>query len=375
MNIGKRFRYGFICSIIALATYVYVQPRPMHTLTLPAPTGIFSVGTKSLEFSDSSRTMLRGKDPRRWMIQAYYPSEGNDKTYPYMPETIDNGFVQGTKVLCHAKLNALAIEGHRFPMIIFIPGIGAERQTYTILCEELASQGYVVLSIDEPYVSNYVKFKDGSSVVLAFEDAWKVPRDRDYRYLYYDQAMDGTIKDIEFMLDHLDDSNLNELVSSMDRKRMIIMGHSFGGNVAHTLGFKDSRIKAVVDIDSKITERKIFGRIGVPPNPTGKPVLFIRGMMQYQEDLGDQLTRISNATIWSPNVQHSAFSDQAYFAEKIPGFGYNGFWSELYNWFIKIGPHWSSIDTNLGGQKADDWYKEYRNHVRAWLRENIKGQE
>ena len=62
------------------------------------------------------------------------------------------------------------------------------------------------------------------------------------------------------------------------------MGHSIGGNIAHIKGFSDRRIRAVIDIDSKITERKIYERMAVPPNAHAKLVLFIRGMMQYQDD-------------------------------------------------------------------------------------------
>ena len=114
------------------------------------------------------------------------------------------------------------------------------------------------------------------------------------------------------------------------------MGHSLGANVAHIMGFKDSRISAIVDIDSKITERKVFDKVGVPQNTQAKPVLFIRGIMQYQEDVGDQLTKIKNATIWKPNVQHSSFSDNAYFTANIPNFGNTGFFSSFFNWFFKF---------------------------------------
>lgn len=76
--------------------------------------------------------------------------------------------------------------------------------------------------------------------------------------------------------------------------------------------------------------------------------------MQYQEAVGDQLSRITNSSIWEPTVEHSAFSDNAYFAAKIPNFCKPSFLSEFSNWFFKKGPHFSSIDTNLGGKYIDD---------------------
>src|SRR5215467_5319234 len=89
-------------------------------------------------------------------------------------------------------------------------------------------------------------------------------------------------------------------------------------------------LTSTLTLPEPITERAVFGRIGVPPNPDAKPVLFIRGMLQYQEDVGDQLTKTSNSTIWSPKVQHSTFSDNAYFVAKISNYGM-GFLGSLYN--------------------------------------------
>lgn len=81
------------------------------------------------------------------------------------------------------------------------------------------------------------------------------------------------------------------------------MGHGFDGNVAHTLGLTDPRIKTVIDIDSKITERKIFGRIEILPKPSDKLVLFLRASLQYQEDVKDQLLETKNTTVKAFSVQ------------------------------------------------------------------------
>jgi pimeloyl-ACP methyl ester carboxylesterase len=305
------------------------------------------------------------------MVQAFCPTEKHNGVYSYRPGTLQDGVVSGAKVLSHAKPYSTIMNAKIFPLIIFIPGLGGERQKYTILCEELASYGYIVISLDQPYVSNYVQFTDGTKVVLAFKDAWKVPKDRDYRYKYYNEAMAAAIKDIEYMLSSIDNISSKELNGVIDKENIILMGHSFGGNIAHTLGFQDERVKAVIDIDSKITERQIYGRIGIPPNPLGKPVLFIRGMMQYQEEVGDQLSKITNSTIWEPNVEHSAFSDNAYFAAKIPNFGKLSFISDFSNWFFKKGPHFSNIDTNIGGKDIDDWYSEYCSTIVKWLKINL----
>ncbi len=338
------------------------------TLTLPEPKGFYGVGTVNVELSDPSRTQLRSSGKRRWMATVFYPANRTRGAYPYMPGTLEDGVVTGVKVLGHAIPNAEIISAQKFPVIISFPGRGGERQKETILYEALASHGYIVITMDQPYVASFVKFDDGTKVTLTLKDVWTVPRDRDYRYQYDDEVIDGAIKDIDFVLQNL--GLFGDLSNAFDTSKIILMGHSIGANIAHIKGFSDKRIKAVVDIDSKITERKVFGHVGVPLNLDAKPTLFIRGMMQYQDDVGDQLTNIPNSTIWSPHVQHSAFSDDAYFAAKIPNYGM-GFLESFYNWFFKRGPYFSNIDTNLGNYKVDEWFEEYPDYIVQWLDKSV----
>ncbi len=360
----RKLFYNFLCIL-----FLYHANGFSLEIILPSPTGPYLVGTQAIEIKDPSRQMLRDSGVRRWMIQVFYPTSlSTTQLQSYMPETLDNGIIKSVKVLVHSQPNAPILMQEPLPVIIFIPGLGGERQKYTLLCEELASYGYVVLSFDQPYVSNFVRFPNGDKIVLTLTDAWKIPRDRDYRYQYYDKAMVAAIADITYLLNNFNPFNQTYFKGVLNEKKIVLMGHSFGGNVAHTLGFTDSRIQAIVDIDSKITERKIYGRIGVPPNLFGKPVLFIRGMKQYQEDVGDQLTKIKNATILPLDVQHSAFADTAYLVQKIDAMKSNNDWDRFINWFFKKGPHFDSIDINLGPYSAEEWFNTYRLQIVKWLK-------
>jgi hypothetical protein len=361
--------------IFMVIVILLVCPSIASEITLPKPAGQYAVGTKAMDITDPTRTQLRDISPRRWMAQVFYPCQSHTKTYPYRPGTLNNGMIDEMRVLAHAAPDAPVLKSivAPFPLIFFAPGFGGGRQDHTILCEELASHGYVVVSFDHPYVTNYIRFTDGSVIVPTFKDAWKSMTrwDRDYRYQYFDDAMKAAIGDITYMLDHIDlfQQALNRTINE---KQIILMGHSFGGNISHTLGFKDKRVTAVVDIDSKITERAIYGRIGVPPNETGVPTLFIRGMMQYQEDLGDQLTKISNAETWLPVVQHGAFSDEPFLALHIPSLAQKTTFSKIYTWLFKIGPQLDTVDTNLGNFTVDQWYIEYKTKIISWLNIQVK---
>ena len=337
-------------------------------VVLPRPGGPFSVGTKAIEIMDPQRKMFRDENPRRWMIQAFFPKEGTEqRTYPYMPGTLENGHVLNDSVLAHADPSAKISKAGPFPVIFFLHGLGNVRQSYTILCEEIASHGYVVLSFDEPYVASYVGFPDGTKVTITFHDSWYLPRDRDFRYQFYDDAMHEAIADFRFALDHLSQLNTKYFSGMLSPSAVVTMGHSFGGNVAHTFGFEDGRVRAVLDVDSKITDRKIYGRLGVPPNPQKKPVLFIRGTKQYQEAVGDSLQKIENSEIKNFDVQHSAFHDNAFLARKIQGMERESTYTMLWTWFFKTGPHFDPVDTDLGGLEADTWFRQLNGNIVSWL--------
>lgn len=394
--------------------YSHESINENHKLLLPVPTGTYKVGTKAIEVTDKRRTMHRGKGPRRWVIQAFYPLKANIQPTPpldvpswYMPGTLDQGSIENKTVYAHAKpmlpsikvgrqektfsnylnitcmRNSDIIEEHGLPVVLFVPGFGEERQKYTILCEELASHGYVVMSFDAPYISSFVQFFDRSCIVPTIKDIWKIPRDRDYRYKVFDEALSSVIDDLKTVIENLNEIGeycfLNyeeeqKFVSPFDKNKIIIMGHSFGGNVAHSIGFTNERITAVVDIDSKITERAINGCVGVPPNNRAVPVLFIRGVLQYQEsDTVQKLTTYDDATVWAPEVEHSAFSDQAYLTKIIPNCGHHGTFYKFLHWFFKQGPHFNAIDTGTGSLTVDEWYAQYRSHIVKWLKKHTAG--
>ncbi|WP_372348298.1 hypothetical protein [Streptomyces sp. KL116D] len=56
-------------------------------------------------------------------------------------------------------------------MLIHSPGYNADRTFNTLVIEELASWGYVVVAVDHPYDSGEVEFPDGRVVVNRPDDA------------------------------------------------------------------------------------------------------------------------------------------------------------------------------------------------------------
>ena len=193
----------------------------VNPLTLPEPKGVYGVGMLNVELMDPARTQLRSPEKRRWMATVFYPTLKTKATAPYMPGTLDDGTVCGAKVLGHAIPHAMIIQNRRFPIIISLPGRGGERQKESILYEALASHGYIVITMDQPYVANFVKFSDGTKTTLTFKDIWNLQQDRDYRYAYDDEIIASAIKDIDFVLDHF--QSFGNISSAFDTKNIVLL--------------------------------------------------------------------------------------------------------------------------------------------------------
>ena len=138
------------------------------------------------------------------------------------------------------------------------------------------------------------------------------------------------------------------------------MGHSFGGNVSLREGFKNPTIKAIIDVDSKLTER-----INLPENTNNKPVLFIRSN-EYQDYVGDRLKHVPNAHIINFDAKHSSFEDIAYLAPTVPNQGNQSLLAKAWHFLAHKGPFMEHVGTGLGHYRKEDWFKLYTKTVKEF---------
>ena len=277
-----------------------------------------------------------------------------------MPETLEAGKIEDITVYGHAELNTPIATKGSYPIIIMQPGLGGVRQAHTILCEELASHGYVVFTLDHPYVASFVRFKNGDITTPHLWTMWRVNNNRDYRYEWFEKAVETSCQDINMLLEQLPQLNKSTFQNQLNLSEIGLMGHSFGGNVSLIEGFKNPAIKAIIDVDSTLTER-----INLPENTNNKPVLFIRSN-EYQDDVGDRLRHIPNACIINFNVQHSAFEDIAYLAPTVPNQGNQSLLAKAWHFLVHKGPFMDHVGTGLGHYRNKDWFKLYTKTVKEF---------
>jgi dienelactone hydrolase len=237
-------------------------------LMLPALSGPYAVGTVSARLVDSSRSdpWITSQPYRELMISVRYPARAAD-AYPAAPQMLPgeaagfaalNNFtdVPGDEVdwaatRTHAHEGA-PIDRDRgpYPVVCYSPGVADPRSLGTTLCDDLASRGYVVVTLDHTYDATAVQFPGGrvESTVLPAEFAKASPDPERIRALLR-KTLAVRVADTRFLLDELPSALPRDLRGTLDLDRIGMFGHSAGGFTALQAMHDDPRIAAAADLD------------------------------------------------------------------------------------------------------------------------------
>lgn len=214
------------CALLAFAILpgiLFPQFRPM------VPTGPYAVTTTSVTFVDVSRVepFSQAGENRKLSVQFWYPDidEGSDE----------------------------------FPLVLFSHGSFGYRGSNLSTFEDLASNGYVVCSIDHSYHAFFAQHTDGSTALVNREflnDAVKITNDGYDEQTTYTKTqawLQLRTEDMHFVLEEVlgsaDEQIPDSLYTLIDTKQVGLFGHSLGGAAAAQLGRELADIDAVVVID------------------------------------------------------------------------------------------------------------------------------
>jgi hypothetical protein len=245
---------------------------------LPKLTGPYGVGVRSQHLIDMSRPENFTSDPtdhREMMVQLWYPIETS--TLGTRTEYMDYQTFQWLKnrspvplitipnnaylfVRPHGR-NETQIALGMFPVVVFSPGYDGVYQIYTSFIEDLVSHGFVVVSINHPYVSGITVFPDGRTVGLA-----QVPTDPAARSAFFNMSLRTIVQDAKFVLDTITEMNASDPLFSghFDLSEVGMYGHSFGGANTAVCCYEDARFRAGLTLDGVFYQSFIPGDITVP---------------------------------------------------------------------------------------------------------------
>ena len=260
------FSLGIISILVAVPGDGASAPSPpLWGKLSPGP---YSVGFRSVWQMDYSRkyntvfddktTYAPGKAPRPILINMWYPAEGSDELKP-MPhrdylsiQTEDPRLARFASkliefergVVCKemtdkkvveltvrerqlldrfwdtptaSRRNAAMLDG-KFPLVVYHSGFGSSFQDNAVLCEYLASHGYIVVGSAFPDASGQSLNVGGSQ---------------------------GSMRDIEFLISHA------RRLSTVDWQHIGLVGHSGGAEYSLLFRSQDgSPVDAVVSLDT-----------------------------------------------------------------------------------------------------------------------------
>lgn len=266
---------------------------------LPKPVGEYLVGMIHMDFIDQSRSQVFSFEeenaPRIIPVTIFYPADSSEgkKTAPYaFSEALEKlskmtyGFWSRkmVNVKTHVYENiSVSSKKDNFQIIFFNQGFISYEMQSTVLCSDLASLGYVVISVGHPYESSGVKYIDGKIVKVhdsfiqmqkkAFHKEYikkimKLLRDKnDYsdaqamevaEFLYSDNDFNDSVKrwadDTIFVADQLAGINSGKIESIFKNKLQLdrgfgITGHSLGGATSAQVCYVDERFICGINID------------------------------------------------------------------------------------------------------------------------------
>lgn len=267
--------------------FIRMEMSPVR-FALPEPTGPYAIGVADLHLIDPDRPdpWVDGK-PRELMVSLWYPAQHAEglALAPYMAPAAAERFTRDSVEplgLDAARIDTAGVRTHAWagapadtslgplPVLIFSPGGSQPRTLGAVLVEELASRGYVVVTVDHTYEAGVVAFPGGRIEGSALPEGEGV----------LEKMISTRVEDIRFLLDWLETLDgvalPSGLSSSLDLSRIGIFGHSAGGFTALQAMHEDRRIAAAVNMDGSLgfdISGGVFGEVA--ENGLDRPFLLM----------------------------------------------------------------------------------------------------
>nr|NIS15949.1 serine hydrolase [candidate division Zixibacteria bacterium]NIT59222.1 serine hydrolase [Fodinibius sp.]NIW40483.1 serine hydrolase [candidate division Zixibacteria bacterium]NIX57806.1 serine hydrolase [candidate division Zixibacteria bacterium]NIY27805.1 serine hydrolase [Fodinibius sp.] len=343
---------GLLLSVASIIL-AYVLP----VFDLPEPTGPYPIGTTELHFIDYNRhqdyTSINSGS-RQIPVKVWYPaSERNNECAPYLDPAETEALAVFNNLppflLSHFALvethsgTDLAVADGAFPVVIYLPS-GFVAQA-TALCEELASNGFIVIAVNHVHWNAYTTDSSGTVVVNDRSNKY-------YRQMWQEELSDrtGQLKDritlaensltklqlynklnesmptevqdihewshdVSFIINQLQkEQGLIDLAKAIDFSRIAVIGFSKGGAAAGQVCIDDHRICAGINLDGFM-----FGDIVDSVIPC--PFMFIHSepfvAEAYINDAYYSKSPEKSILMKVSGAKHANFSDMSLWGELI----------------------------------------------------------
>ncbi len=273
--------------------------------------------------------VLEQEDPRL-AISIFYPSaEGNPLRGLdlYAPCQAEAAAVLREMGVDLRKLNdiddltkgfAESARGGAWPVVLWSPGFGVERDMYLGIISSLVPNGYIVVTVSVPNESVFTVYPDATFIKQ--DKTLTELKSTDYRGWHV--LLVSRSRSITSVLDYLEFLNLSdpELAGLFDLGRVAAVGHSLGGATVFEVSKVEKRIKAAILLDPSF---HLIHRDGIA---SSVPILLLRQEASTYDamasDMNEKIVRdyidgqryasttFSNTYFYRvKGAQHMSFSD------------------------------------------------------------------
>ncbi len=289
----KRMLFILVLSVVGLLTLGFLL-LPKSTLAIPKPTGEHSVGFTSLVLVDDSRTLSNNQD-RALTLDIWYPASTTRgfAAVPYTEQALNMQLSKyhgiplwlNSEVSSYSFLDAPPVSS-KHPVVVFNHGFASFSKQNFSNFQELASHGYLVISVAHPGESLLARDADGKLLELDTQLASyqaAVSLQKDTKALaktlsaIYEKQRDATtqeahqqaslelahtsyfapmqelieawVKDTAFVIATLREPQ-TDVLQFTDAERVTVMGHSLGGAVALRLAKQPpAGVTGIINLD------------------------------------------------------------------------------------------------------------------------------
>lgn len=288
----KMFKRRWLKRLVSMLTIISIVFIVFAVVLFPdlrsiQTTGEYSYTSRVLELTDISRIERYKNDgsSRKLSVLAYYPDADN-------------------------------IENNTRPLIVFSHGGISTKTSNLSLYKELASHGYVVLSIGHTYheLSTEIEGKkiyidSGYLKELNAEDSRS---DMENSYECFQRWMKLRTDDINFVIDTFKQKSIedsNSIYSLADMTRIGVAGHSLGGSAALGAARQRDDINAVIALESPY----MYDITGVSGSEfTWNTDPYPCAVMNIYSDSGYPLIESDNKYIQNKNLYNSETAENHY---------------------------------------------------------------
>lgn len=155
-----------------------------------------------------------------------------------------------------------------YPLLVFSHGAYGIKESNASTFTELASHGYIVVSIDHPYHSFYTRSEDGN-VTMIDKDYYDEITNSNKKGIYTKEEHYKLIQkwmklrkdDMNFVMDTIlkkANSDSSPIYSYINSEKIGVFGHSMGGAASVGLDRERDDISAVVNIDAPFFSELIY---------------------------------------------------------------------------------------------------------------------